>query len=182
MQAACLVIGQCGSSLPLAKKLAASRINGNTIDLLGAFVLQALGLRELLSAISAGGESPAWTKQLDRLSQLPLLPLIGLSTCLELISPDDLLLLSRSAAQLLARGLNLCQELLAVFLVCASASMVLFPPLLAILVRWEAAQPLLKVGRAWLNQRGEMLTAVTSLLFAAYLDWVWLQAKSPAIP
>jgi hypothetical protein len=61
MQAACLVIAQGGSSLPLAKKLAAAGNNGSTIGLLGAFVLLALGLRELLSAISAGGESPAWT-------------------------------------------------------------------------------------------------------------------------
>jgi hypothetical protein len=86
-----------------------------------------------------------------------------------------------AAAQLLARGLNLRQELLAVFLVCTSSSLVLFLPLLAILVRLEAAQALLKVGRAWLNQRGELLTAVTSLLLAAYPGWVWLQAKPPAI-
>ncbi len=76
------------------------------LDLLGAGALLALGLRELLGRSAAGDQPPSWTAHLDRFCALPLPVLLGLSSALQVVSPEVLFLYARTAGSLLAAGLD----------------------------------------------------------------------------
>lgn len=126
------------------------------LDLLAAGALLALGLKELLNG-EEEGTPPGWTRQLDRFCAMPLALLLGISSGLEVISPDDLFLFAKTASALLAAGLNRLQEALYTAGFTVAASLALLIPFLAVLIGRQRALPLLVGG--------------LSLVLAGYLGW-----------
>ncbi|WP_255448076.1 MULTISPECIES: GAP family protein [unclassified Synechococcus] len=141
------------------------------LDLLGAGALLALGLRELLPSKQGLKEPPAWSKQLDRLSSLPLPLLIGASAGLEVISPDDVFLVAKAAAALLAAGLAWRQEWILAALFTVAASLLLLLPYLAVVLNRQGILPLLERGKALLLARSDLVVGGLSLALAGYLGW-----------
>jgi len=141
------------------------------LDLLGAGALLAVGLRELLSAGEEGG-SPAWSQRLDRFCNLPLLSLIGLSSVVQVVSPDDFFLYAKASGTLLASGLARGSEWLAGGLFILSTALLLLLPLLALLLLGrERVVPSLKGAKSWLLHNADPLVGVVSLALAVYLGW-----------
>lgn len=141
------------------------------LDLIGAGALLALGIRDLLPT-KAGGEEPAgWIRQLDRFCALPLPLLIGVSVAIELISPDDLVLLAKGASALLAAGLGRGQEVLLAGFFTLAASLLLLLPVLGMALGRELMLPLLQRGKQSLYANGELVMGTISLALAAYLAW-----------
>ncbi|HHG2224251.1 TPA: GAP family protein, partial [Synechococcus sp. WH 5701] len=117
------------------------------LDLIGAGALLALGIRDLLPT-KAGGEEPAgWIRQLDRFCALPLPLLIGVSVAIELISPDDVVLMAKGASALLAAGLGRGQELLLAGFFTLAASLLLLLPVLGVALGRQRVLPLLQRGK-----------------------------------
>lgn len=140
------------------------------LDLLAAGGLLALGLNALLSDQADAG--PAWERRLDRLAGLGMVPLIGLSTLLQVATPDDLFLYARAAASLLAADPGRTQEwILAGLFGLLTGSLLLLPLLLLLLLGRERLTPWLQRARRWLTTRGEALVGLVSLALALYLGW-----------
>ena len=140
------------------------------LDLAAAGALLALGVRELLTG-RIEGEPTGWSRRLDALCSLPLVPLLAFSTAVQLASPDDLFLYAKSAGALLAAGLGRAGELAGVALFSLTTSFLLFLPLLGLLLGRERVQPVLEGSRNWLVERGDSLVGAISLLIAVYLGW-----------
>lgn len=140
------------------------------LDLIGAGALLALGIRDLLPT-KAGEEPAGWIRQLDRFCALPLPLLIGVSMAIEVISPDDLVLLAKGASALLAAGLGRDQEVLLVGVFTLSASILLLLPVLGVALGRELVLPLLQRGKQSLYAHGELVMGTISLALAAYLAW-----------
>ena len=141
------------------------------LDLLGAGALLAVGLKELLSAGEEGG-APAWSQRLDRFCNLPMLSLIGLSTVVQVVSPDDLFLYAKASGLLLASGLGRGSEWLVAGLFTLSTALLLLLPLLALLLLGrERVVPALQGAKTWLLHNADPLVGVVSLALAAYLGW-----------
>jgi hypothetical protein len=141
------------------------------LDLLAAGALLALGLRELLSA-GEEGESPAWSRRLAGFGALPLLPLLGLSSLVQVVSPDDLFLYAKASGNLLAAGLDRSREWLVGGFFTLSTTLLLLVPLLALaLLGRERVIPSLEGGKSWLLRNADPLVALVSLVLAVYLGW-----------
>jgi hypothetical protein len=141
------------------------------LDLLAAGALLALGLRELLSA-GGEGESPAWSRRLDGFGALPLLPLLGLSSLVQVVSPDDLFLYAKASGNLLAAGLDRSREWLVGGFFTLSTTLLLLVPLLALaLLGRERVIPSLEGGKSWLLRNADPLVGLVSLTLALYLGW-----------
>lgn len=141
------------------------------LDLLGAGALLAVGLKELLSAGEESG-SPAWSQRLDRFCSLPLLSLIGLSTLVQVVSPDDLFLYAKASGNLLAGGLGRGSEWLLGSLFTLSTSLLLLLPLLALLLLGrERVVPALQSAKTWLLHNADPLVGLVSIALALYLGW-----------
>jgi hypothetical protein len=141
------------------------------LDLMGAGALLALGTRDLLPSRQGRTEPAAWVRQLDRFCALPLPLLIGAGVAIELISPDDLLLLAKGASALLAAGLGRSQELLLAGVFTLATSLALLLPFLAVALVRERALPLLQLGKDTLLSHGELVMGGLSLALGAYLAW-----------
>ncbi len=141
------------------------------LDLMGAGALLALGLSKLLSGAAAGEEPAGWVRKLDRLGRLPLALLLGVSSLIELISPDDLFLLAKGAAVLLAAHLGRAGELLYAGGFTLAASLALLLPFLAVALARERTLPLLEAARQWLFARGELVVGWLGLGLGIYLGW-----------
>tara|TARA_B100001939_G_scaffold332122_1_gene330821 strand:+ start:219 stop:905 length:687 start_codon:yes stop_codon:yes gene_type:complete len=141
------------------------------LDLLGGGALLTLGSRELLSAITGRHTPPAWTHSVDRLTAMPLALLIVLSSVVQVITPDDLLLFAKAASVLLAAGMPFGQELIgsATFTLTASALMLL--PCLAVLIGRAQVVPVLQRCKQLLFDRGELVVSGVSLVLGGYLSW-----------
>ena len=150
-----------GHGLVLSMDKGSSHRTG--LDLLAAGALLALGIKELLNR-EEEGNPPGWTRQLDRFCAMPLPLLLGISSGLEVISPDDLFLFAKTASALLASGLNQLQEALytAGFTVAAS---------LAVLIGREQVLPWLERSKQLLFAKGDLLVGGLSLVLAGYLGW-----------
>lgn len=141
------------------------------LDLLAAGALLAVGLRELLSA-GEEGESPSWSRRLDRFCALPLLPLLGLSSLVQVVSPDDLFLYAKASGNLLAAGLDRSLEWLLGGLFTLSTALLLLVPLLALaLLGRDRVIPGLEGGKSWLLRNADPLVGLVSLALAIYLGW-----------
>ena len=141
------------------------------LDLLAAGALLALGLRELLSA-GEEGESPAWSRRLAGFGALPLLPLLGLSSLVQVVSPDDLFLYAKASGNLLAAGLDRSREWLVGGFFTLSTTLLLLVPLLALaLLGRERVIPSLEGGKSWLLRNADPLVGLVSLVLAVYLGW-----------
>lgn len=141
------------------------------LDLLAAGALLAVGLRELLAA-GNGGENPAWSRRLTAIQGLPLLSVLGLSTLIQLLSPDDLFLYATAGGNLLAAGQGLVREWLLAALFSLSTALLLLGPLLALaLLGEERVLPWLQRGKDWLLAHAEPLVALLSLALAASFAW-----------
>ena len=144
---------------------------GMVTDLLAAGALLALGLRGLLNRTTNGSEPPGWTKQLDRFGALPLPLLIAISSGLEVVSPDDLFLVAKSASNLLAAGLGQPQELLGMGVLTLAASGCLLLPLGALALNRSWILPHLGQAKQLLFRNGDLLVGGISLALAGYLGW-----------
>ena len=140
------------------------------LDLLAAGALLALGIKELLNR-EEEGNPPGWTRQLDRFSAMPLPLLLGISSGLEVISPDDLFLFAKTASALLASGLNRLQEALYTAGFTVAASLALLVPFLAVLIGREQVLPWLERSKQLLFNKGDLLVGGLSLVLAGYLGW-----------
>ena len=141
------------------------------LDLLAAGALLALGMRELLSA-GQEGESPAWSRRLAGFGALPLLPLLGLSSLVQVVSPDDLFLYAKASGNLLAAGLDRSREWLVGGFFILSTTLLLLVPLLALaLLGRERVIPSLEGGKSWLLRNADPLVGLVSLTLAVYLGW-----------
>jgi hypothetical protein len=103
---------------------------------------------------------------------MALLPLVGLSAAIQVLSPDDLFLAFKAAAALLEANLARSQEVLitGVFSIVTAAFLLL--PLLAVLVLGsQRAQSQLQAIKAWLYRRADGLVGVISLGLAVYFSW-----------
>jgi len=141
------------------------------LDLLAAGALLALGLRELLSA-GEEGESPAWSRRLAGFGALPLLPLLGLSSLVQVVSPDDLFLYAKASGNLLAAGLDRSREwLVGGFFTLSTALLLLVPLLALVLLGRERVIPSLEGGKSWLLRNADPLVGLVSLALAVYLGW-----------
>ena len=141
------------------------------LDLLAAGALLALGLKELLDQREEGAETPGWTRQLDRFCAMPLPLLLGVSSALEVVSPDDLFLFAKTASALLAAGLTRLQETLYTGVFTFASSIALLLPFLAVLIGREQVLPLLERGKTLLFNKGDLLVGGLSLVLAGYLGW-----------
>ena len=158
-----------GHGLLLSMEQGSSHRTG--LDLMGAGALLALGIRDLLPTKEARSEPAGWVRQLDRFCALPLPLLIGASSAIEVISPDDLFLLAKGASALLAADLNRSQELLLAGVFTLAASLLLLLPFLAVALARQRVLPLLQRGKSALYARGELVVGGLSLALAAYLAW-----------
>ncbi|QNG30629.1 GAP family protein [Synechococcus sp. LTW-R] len=158
-----------GHGLLLTMEKGSSHRTG--LDLLAAGVLLALGLKELLDRREEGEEAPGWTRQLDRLCAMPLPLLLGVSSALEVVSPDDLFLFAKTASALLAAGLTRLQETLYTGAFTLASSTALLLPFLAVLIGREQVLPLLERGKTLLFNKGDLLVGGLSLVLAGYLGW-----------
>lgn len=140
------------------------------LDLLAAGGLLALGLKALLA-----GEADAatvWDRRLERLAALGMAPLIGLSTLLQVLTPDDLFLYAKAAASMLAADLGLGREWLVAGGFGLLTATLLLPPLLALgLLGQERVRPWLAGARRWITERGDRLVGGISLALAIVLGW-----------
>ena len=141
------------------------------LDLLAAGALLALGLKELLDRKEDGAEAPGWTRQLDRFCAMPLPLLLGVSSALEVISPDDLFLFAKAASALLSSGLSQLQETLYTGGFALACSTALLLPFLAVLIGRDQVLPLLERGKTLLFNKGDLLVGGLSLVLAGYLGW-----------
>ena len=142
------------------------------LDLLAAGALLALGLKELLTSRQEQGHTPAWANRLDQFCAMALLPLLLLSSVLEVASPDDLFLFAKSAGTLLAAHLDLLAELgLTLLFSLVSATLLLVPLLAVLLLGRERVLPVLQQGKTWMLQRGDALVGVMGVAVALYLGW-----------
>ncbi|MCP9773100.1 GAP family protein [Synechococcus sp. Tobar12-5m-g] len=158
-----------GHGLLLSMEQGSSHRTG--LDLMGAGALLALGIRDLLPTKEARSEPAGWVRQLDRFCALPLPLLIGASSAIEVISPDDLFLLAKGASALLAADLNRSQELLLAGGFTLAASLLLLVPFLAVALGRSQVLPLLQRGKDALYANGELVVGGLSLALAAYLAW-----------
>jgi hypothetical protein len=142
------------------------------LDLIAAGALLALGFKELLTSRQEQGHTPAWANRLDQFCAMALLPLLLLSSLLEVASPDDLFLFAKSAGSLLAGHLSTAAELgLTLLFSLVSASLLLVPLLAVLLLGRERVLPVLQRGKAWMLQRGDALVGVMGVALALYLGW-----------
>ncbi len=141
------------------------------LDLIGAGALLALGVRDLMPTKAGGDEPAGWVRQLDRFCALPLPLLIGVSVAIEVISPDDLVLLAKGASALLAAGLGRGQEVLLAAAFVLAASLLLLLPFLGVVFGRERVLPTLRRGKQVLYANGELVMGTISLALAAYLAW-----------
>jgi hypothetical protein len=163
-----LVLLGVGHGLVLSMERGSALRTG--LDLLAGGGLLALGLRELLVARAVGDEPPAWSRKLDRFVAMPLAPLLGLSTLLQLCSPDDLFLYAKASGGLLAAGLGRGRELVVGGVFCLTTGVfVLLPVVALLLLGRERVVPALQASRDWLLARGDLLVALVSLSLAFYL-------------
>ena len=167
-----------GHGLLLSMEQGSSHRTG--LDLMGAGALLALGIRDLLPAKEARSEPAGWVRQLDRFCALPLPLLIGASSAIEVISPDDLFLLAKGASALLAADLTRSQELLLAGVFTLAASLLLLLPFLAVALARERVLPLLQRGKSALYARGELVVGGLSLALAAYLAWQGIEGLRQA--
>ena len=158
-----------GHGLLLTMEKGSSHRTG--LDLLAAGALLALGLKELLDRKEEGAEAPGWTRQLDRFCAMPLLLLLGVSSALEVVSPDDLFLFAKTASALLAAGLTGLQETIYTSAFTLACSTALLLPFLAVLIGREQVLPLLERGKTLLFNKGDLLVGGLSLVLAGYLGW-----------
>jgi hypothetical protein len=143
------------------------------LDLLAAGGLLALGLNSLLGRGERGpATGPPWSARLDGFSSMALLPLLGLSMAIQVLSPDDLFLAFKAAAALLEANLVRSLEVLmtAVFSL-ATAAFLLLPFLAVLVLGTQRLQPLLQAVKAWLYRRADGLVGVISLGLAVYFSW-----------
>lgn len=146
-------------------------VHRTALDLLAAGALLAVGLRDLLSPQDPGGND-AWARRLDRLSALPLLPLLGLSSLVQVLSPDDLVLYAKASGNLLAAGLGRSREILLAGFFSFTSTLLLLLPLLALLLLGpERLLPLLRGLRDWMLRRSSLLVSLVSFGLAIYLGW-----------
>ena len=150
------------------------------LDLLAAGALLALGIKELLNR-EEEGNPPGWTRQLDRFCAMPLPLLLGISSGLEVISPDDLFLFAKTASALLASGLNRLQEALYTAGFTVAASLALLVPFLAVLIGREQVLPWLERSKQLLFNKGDLLVGGLSLVLAGYLGWQGIDELPPEI-
>lgn len=142
------------------------------LDLLAAGALLALGLKELLTSREEKGHTPAWASRLDGFCAMALLPLLLLSSLLEVASPDDLFLFAKSAGTLLAAHLGPWQELsLTLLFSLVSATLLLLPLLAVLLLGQQRVLPSLQSGKQWMLQRGDALLGLMGVAVAVYLGW-----------
>ena len=158
-----------GHGLLLTMEKGSSHRTG--LDLLAAGALLALGLKELLDRREEGAEAPGWTRQLDRFCAMPLPLLLGVSSALEVVSPDDLFLFAKTASALLAAGLTRLQETFYTGGFTLASSTALLLPFLAVLIGREQVLPLLERGKTLLFNKGDLLVGGLSLVLAGYLGW-----------
>ena len=158
-----------GHGLLLTMEKGSSHRTG--LDLLAAGALLALGLKELLDRREEGAEAPGWTRQLHRFCAMPLPLLLGVSSALEVVSPDDLFLFAKTASALLASGLPRLQETLYTGAFTLASSTALLLPFLAVLIGREQVLPLLERGKTLLFNKGDLLVGGLSLVLAGYLGW-----------
>ena len=141
------------------------------LDLLGAGALLAVGIKELLGA-GEEGAAPAWSQRLDRFCSLPLLSLIGLSSVVQVVSPDDFFLYAKASATLLASGLARGSEWLVGGLFILSTALLLLVPLMAlVLLGRERVVPVLQGAKTWVLHNADPLVGLVSLGLALYLGW-----------
>jgi len=141
------------------------------LDLLAAGVLLGVGMKQLLDR-KEGTATPAWAGQLDRFCAMPLLPLLGLSALVQVISPDDVFLYAKASGELLAAGLDLGQELLTGGLFSLATGLLLLVPFLAaLLLGQQRVQPALQGGKQWLFANADPIVAMASLGLAVYFGW-----------
>ncbi len=141
------------------------------LDLLAAGVLLGVGMKQLLDRKESSG-APAWAGQLDRFCAMPLLPLLGLSALIQVISPDDVFLYAKASGELLAAGLGAGQELLSGGLFSLATGTLLLVPFLAVLLLGQQrVQPALQGSKQWLFSNADPIVGVASLLLAVYFGW-----------
>ncbi|MFZ0408787.1 MAG: GAP family protein [Cyanobium sp.] len=141
------------------------------LDLLAAGVLLGVGMKQLLDRREGAG-APAWAGQLDRFGAMPLLPLLGLSALVQVISPDDVFLYAKASGELLAAGLDQGQELLAGGLFSLATALLLLVPFLAVLLLGQQrVQPALQGGKQWLFANADPIVGVASVGLAVYFGW-----------
>ncbi|MEI7664691.1 MAG: GAP family protein [Synechococcaceae cyanobacterium ELA263] len=141
------------------------------LDLLAAGVLIGVGMKQLLDRKEGSG-TPAWAGQLDRFCAMPLLPLLGLSALVQVISPDDVFLYAKASGELLAADLGTGQELLSGGLFSlATGSLLLVPFLAVLLLGQQRVQPALQGGKQWLFGNADLIVGGASLLLALYFGW-----------
>jgi hypothetical protein len=141
------------------------------LDLLAAGGLLALGLNGLLTNRHSAGP-PGWTRRLNGFCALPLPLLLGLSTTVQLASPDDLFLYAKTAASLLEAGLSRPLEVVSAGVFCLLTATLLVLPLAALaVVGQERLLPVLERARLWLFGNAESIVATISMGLAAYLGW-----------
>jgi hypothetical protein len=158
-----------GHSLLLSMDKGTSHRTG--LDLLAAGVLLGVGMKQLLDR-NQGSEPPAWAGQLDKFCGMPLLPLLGLSAVVQVISPDDVFLYAKASSELLAAGLSHGQELLVGGLFSLATGLLLLVPFAAVLLLGqERVQPALQGGKQWLFSNADPIIGVASVLLAVYFGW-----------
>ena len=158
-----------GHSLLLSMEKGTSHRTG--LDLLAAGALLALGLNALLVR-RVRTQPTDWSRRLDSLCGLPLLPLLGLSVGLQVATPDDVFLYAKATASLLASHLDRFHEVLGGVVFSLSTSLILLLPLLALVVfGQEKARPPLERLKQWLVVNGDPLVGMVGLLLAGYLGW-----------
>jgi hypothetical protein len=141
------------------------------LDLLAAGALVAVGLNELLKR-EEDGEEPAWTRRLQGFGRLPLLPLLALSTLIQVASPDDLFLYAKASGSILAAGFRRAPEVLVGGLFALATALLLLVPLGALLLLGrERVLPRLEASRHWLFAHGDPLVGLVSLGLGGYLAW-----------
>ena len=141
------------------------------LDLVVAGALLGIGLKELLNPAEAE-LPPGWIARLERFSAMPVALLLLTSTALELASPDELLLLAKTAGLVLAASLKPVDEVSAVLLFSLISSLFLLVPLLGVLFVGESlATTGLKSARDLLYTKGQRLVGIASLAIAIYLGW-----------
>ena len=141
------------------------------LDLIGGGALLTLGGRECLNAITNSDGPPGWTRTVDRLTAMPMPLLIALSSLVQVITPDDLLLFAKSASVILAAGLPLEKELVGGGLFTLAASILMLLPFAAVLIRRERVLPVLQHCKQLLFAHGELVVAGVSLVLGGYLGW-----------
>jgi len=150
------------------------------LDLLAAGALLGLALNELLKAEEEGA-TPGWSRRIESLGAQPLLPLLVLSTLIQIASPDDLFLYAKAGSSILAASLRQLPELaLSGGFAIASALLLLLPLLTVILLGRERTLPFLERLRSWIFARGDLLVGLVSLALAVYLGWQGVDGLRPA--